>query len=64
MKPAVARAEKRLGLKVPDNLLAEAEMLTRQKMLVKRLPDGYAELLLEDEIVDACFRAVINGRCA
>ncbi len=64
MKSAVARAEKRLGHRVPDNLLAEAEKLTNQKVLVKHLPVGYAELLLEDEIVDACFRAAINGRCA
>ena len=64
MKSAVARAERRLGFSVPENLLAEAERLTAQKMTVKRLPEGYAELLLEDEIVDACTRAAINGRCA
>lgn len=64
MMSAVARAEGRLGHKVPEELLAEAKRLTAQKMAVKRLPGGYSELLLEDEIVDAYTRAVINGRCA
>ena len=63
MMSAVARAEKRLGAQVPEYLLAEAERLTAQKMAVKRLPEGYAGLLLEDEIVDAFTRAVINRRC-
>lgn len=64
MMSAVARAEKRLGIKVPENLLQEAEELTAQKMKVKGLPEDYEDLLLEDEIVDACIRTVINGRCA
>ena len=64
MISVVARAEKRLGGRVPEDLLAEAERLTAQKMVVKRLPEGYADLLLEDEIVDACTRAAINGRYA
>lgn len=64
MKSAVARAEKRLGIRVPENLLQEAKELTAQKMKVKGLPEDYEDLLLEDEIVDACIRAAINGRCA
>lgn len=64
MKSAVARAEKRLGIRVPENLLQEAKELTTQKMKVKGLPEDYEDLLLEDEIVDACIRAAINGRCA
>ena len=64
MKSAIARAEKRLRIRVPENLLQEAKELTAQKMRVKELPEDYEDLLLEDEIVDACIRAVINGRCA
>lgn len=64
MKSAVARAEKRLGIRAPENLLQEAKELTAQKMKVKGLPEDYEDLLLEDEIVDACIRAAINGRCA
>lgn len=64
MKSAVARAEKRLGIRVPENILQEAKELTAQKMKVKGLPEDYEDLLLEDEIVDACIRAAINGRCA
>lgn len=64
MMSAVARAEKRLGIKVSENLLREAEELTNQKMKAKGLPEDYEDLLLEDEIVDACIRAAINGRCA
>lgn len=64
MKSAVSRTEKRLGFTVPPNILEEAERLTDQKMRVKNLPAGYEDLLLEDEIVDACMRAAINGRCA
>ena len=63
MMSVVARAERRLGGRVPEDLLAEAERLTAKKMAVKRLPEDYAELLLEDEIVDVCTRAVINEGC-
>lgn len=58
------RAEARMGLEAPNLLVEEAVKLTKQKIKVKGLPDGYAPLLLEDEIRDACFRAAINGRCA
>lgn len=64
MKSAVSRAEARLGIKVPDDLLIEAMRLTARKMEAKGLPQEYESLLLEDEIVDACFRAAINRRCA
>lgn len=64
MKSAVARAEKRLGYNVPGELLEEAASLTTQKIAVKHMPKSYAELLMEDEIVDACMRAAINGRYA
>ena len=53
MKSAIGRAEKRLGIRVPENLLQEAKELTAQKMKVKGLPEDYEDLLLEDEIVDA-----------
>lgn len=60
---AVSRAEKRMGISAPQELLEEAMQLTERKVKTKGLPEGYAELLLEDEIVDACTRAAINGRC-
>ena len=53
---AVERAEKRLGIRPPDDMIEAAEKLTAQKIEVKGLP--------ADEIVDACIRAAINGRCA
>ena len=55
--------EARMGLEAPDPLVEEAVKLTDQKIRVKGLPESYAPLLLEDEIVEACFRAAINGRC-
>ncbi len=61
---AIARAEKRLGIRPPDDMIEEAEKLTVQKIKVKKLPADYFGCLLEDEIVDACIRAAINGRCA
>lgn len=61
---ARGRAEARMGLEVPDSLVEEAVKLTVQKIRVKGLQEDYAPLLLEDEIMEACFRAAINGRCA
>ncbi len=61
---AVERAEKRLGIRPPDDMIEAAEKLTAQKIEVKGLPADYFGCLLEDEIVDACIRAAINGRCA
>ena len=60
---ARGRAEARMGLEAPDSLIEEAVKLTEQKIRVKGLPEDYAPLLLEDEIMEACFRAAINGRC-
>lgn len=60
----IARAEKRLKIRVPDEIIEAAEELTAQKIEVKGLSADYFPLLLEDEIVDACIRAAINGRCA
>lgn len=62
MKSAVSKAESRLGIRVPDCLLEQAEMLTDRKMEAKDLPADYRELLLEDVIVETCFMAAINGR--
>ena len=56
-------AEARMGLEAPDPIVEEAVKLTEQKIRVKGVPESYAPLLLEDEIVEACFRAAINGRC-
>lgn len=64
MESAVSKAEKRMGRPVIPLLLEEAVALTDQKMKVKGLPDWYRELLLEDEIIEAHFRAAINGRYA
>ena len=64
MMSAVSRAEARLGIQVPDDLLEKAESLTDRKMEVKGLPAEYRELLLEDVIVETCIMAAINGRCA
>lgn len=64
MMSAVSRAEARLGTRVPEDLLEEAESLTDRKMEVKGLPAEYRELLLEDVIVETCIMAAINGRCA
>lgn len=64
MMSAVSRAEARLGIQVPEDLLEKAESLTDRKMEVKRLPAEYRELLLEDVIVETCIMAAINGRCA
>ena len=61
---AIARAKDRLGITVPDSMIEAAEKLTAQKVKVKGLPADYFFLLLEDEIVYACIRAAINGRCA
>lgn len=61
---AISKATDRLGVTPPDDLVEEARQLTRQKVRVKKLPDWYAPLLLEDEIVEACIRAAINGRCS
>ncbi len=62
MKSAVSKAEARLGIWVPDDLLEQAERLTDRKMEAKGLPADYRELLLEDVIVETCFMAAINGR--
>lgn len=59
---AIARAEKRLKITVPDFIIEEAERLTDQKVKVKGLPADYPPLLFEDEIVGACIRAAINSR--
>ena len=40
MMSAVSRAEARLGTRVPEDLLEEAESLTDWKMEVKGLPAG------------------------
>lgn len=64
MMSAVSRAESRLGIQVPEDLLEKAESLTDRKMEVKGLPAEYRELLLEDVIVETCIMAAINGRCA
>lgn len=64
MMSAVLRAEARLGIQVPEDLLEKAESLTDRKMEVKGLPAEYRELLLEDVIVETCIMAAINGRCA
>ncbi len=61
---AISRAKDRLGIAVPDSMIEAAEKLTAQKAKVKGLPADYFFLLLEDEIVDACIREAINGRCA
>ena len=61
---SVSRAEARLGIQVPEDLLEKAESLTDRKMEVKGLPAEYRELLLEDVIVETCIMAAINGRCA
>lgn len=63
MMSAVSRAEARLGIQVPEDLLEKAESLTDRKMEVKGLPAEYRELL-EDVIVETCIMAAINGRCA
>ena len=57
-------AEARMGLEAPDPLVEEAVKLTEQKIRVKGLPEDYAPLLLEDEIMEACCRAASIGRCA
>lgn len=62
MMSAASRAEKRLGIRIPEDLLERAEKLTNQKMKVKGLPEDYRELLLEDVIVETCFMEAINGR--
>lgn len=62
MKSAVSKAEARLGIRVPDDLLEQAKRLTDRKMEAKGLPADYRELLLEDVIVETCFMAAINGR--
>lgn len=64
MMSAVSRAEARLGIQVPEDLLEKAESLTDRKMEVKGLPAEYRELLLEDVIVETYIMAAINGRCA
>lgn len=64
MMSAVSRAEARLGIQVPEDLLEKAKSLTDRKMEVKGLPAEYRELLLEDVIVETCIMAAINGRCA
>ena len=61
---AISRAKDRLGITVPDSMIEAAEKLTAQKVKVKGQPADYFILLLEDEIVYACIRAAINGRCA
>lgn len=62
MMSAVSRAEQRLGIRVPEDLTEEAVALTKRKMEVKGFPPEYEELLLEDEIVEACLRCAINRR--
>ena len=64
MMSAVSRAEARLGTRVPEDLLEEAESLTDRKMEVKGLLAEDRELLREDVIVETCSMAAINGRCA
>lgn len=44
MMSAVSRAEARLGIQVPEDLLEKAESLTDRKMEVKGLPAEYREL--------------------
>lgn len=62
MMSAVSRAEQRLGIRVPEDLAEEAVALTKRKMEVKGFLPEYEELLLEDEIVEACLRCAINRR--
>lgn len=62
MMSAVSRAEQRLGIRVPEDLAEEAVALTKRKMEVKGFPPEYEELLLEDEIAEACLRCAINRR--
>ena len=64
MMSAVSRAETRLGIRVPEDLLEKAEQLTDRKMEVKGFPPEYRELLLEDVIIETVFMAAINGRCS
>ena len=64
MKSAALRAESRLGIEVPEDLLEKARRLTDQKMKVKGLPEDYREPLLEDVIVETVFMSAINGRCS
>lgn len=63
MMSAVSKAEARLGIRVPEDLLETAEKLTDRKMEAMGHPAEYRELLLEDVIVEICFMAAINGRC-
>lgn len=63
MMSAVLRAEARLGIRVPEDLLEKAERLTDRKMEVKGFPPEYRELLLEDVIVETCVMEAINWRC-
>ena len=62
MELAVTRAEARLGIRGPDDLLEEARKLTAPEMEVEGFPAYYEEMLLEDTIVETCFMAAINGR--
>ncbi len=61
---AISRAKDRLGITVPDSVIEAAEKQNKKKVKAKELPADYFFLLLEDEIVDTCIRAAINGRCS
>lgn len=63
MMSAVSRAETRLGIRVPEDLLEKAEQLTDRKMEVKGFPPEYRELLLEDVIIETYVMEAINWRC-
>ena len=63
MMSAVSRAEVRLGVRVPEELLEKAEQLTDRKMESKGFLAEYRELLLEDVIVETCVMEAINWRC-
>ena len=63
MMSAVSRAEARLGIQIPEELLDKAKQLTDRKMEAKGFPPEYKDLLLVDVIIETCFMAAINGRC-
>lgn len=63
MMSAVSRAEARLGVRVPEDLLEKAVQLTDRKVEAKGFPPSYKDLLLEDVIVETCVMEAINWRC-
>ena len=64
LQSARERAEKTIGIKLPDNVCEKVLAYTRRKLEViemhEKKPEGYLAILFENELLDHCTRTAIN----